>query len=57
MTVNEPLGPGGLKALKAERAMNRRLRQQLHNLRASVIATTNSLVDVVEQDGGHQDGR
>jgi hypothetical protein len=57
MNPNEPLGAQGIKALKAERATNRRLRQELHNLRAAVIAMSNALVDVVEKDGGQRHGR
>ncbi len=45
---------GGMKALQAEREKNRRLRRELHNLRATVIEATNHMVDVVENAGGQR---
>lgn len=68
--TDELLRPEGMRALQAVReekrqllATNRKLRQQLHNLRAGVIAATNNLadannelVDLCENDGAVRNG-
>lgn len=54
--ADELLRPEGMEALRRERADNRRLRQQLHNMRAGVISATNELVDLCEHDGAVRNG-
>ncbi|GAB06692.1 hypothetical protein M2359_004463 [Gordonia amarae] len=63
---DEPLGPQGMKALRAERALviqlrgernaarreNEQLKQQLSSLRRAAIETCNNLIDQIESNEG-----
>lgn len=61
MPDDTTLGQGGMRALRAERHDNVRLRRELretrvllHNLRAAVVSATNHLIDVAEEAGAQR---
>lgn len=63
-SVDQPLGPGGLRALRAERRRVRDLKHELrdtrlllHNLRSAVVSATNHLIDVAEEAGAQRNDK
>lgn len=52
--IDAPLGPAGMRALQREREENRRLRAELHRMKAVMVQTANQLIDTIETGEGNE---